>query len=66
MTIDKEQVKDMNPYILLSLVNTKLRDEFESLKDFCQTYDLRQDEIENKMKNIEYKYDDEINQFTSI
>ncbi|EJP6471525.1 DUF4250 domain-containing protein [Clostridium sp. FAM 1755] len=66
MIIDKEQIKNMNPYILLSLVNTKLRDEFKNLKDFCETYDLKQDEIENKMKSIEYKYDSEINQFTSI
>ncbi|RFM20417.1 DUF4250 domain-containing protein [Clostridium botulinum] len=56
----------MNPYILLSLVNTKLRDEFENLKDFCKTYDLKEDEIIIKMKTIDYKYDSEINQFTSI
>ncbi|MCR1933451.1 DUF4250 domain-containing protein [Clostridium tepidum] len=66
MIIDKDQVKNMNPYILLSLVNTKLRDEFKNLKDFCETYDLKQNEIENKMNSIEYKYDNEINQFTSI
>ncbi|HCL4576396.1 DUF4250 domain-containing protein [Clostridium botulinum] len=66
MIIDKDQIRNMNPYILLSLVNTKLRDEFENFKDFCKTYDLREDEIITKMKTIDYKYDSEINQFTSI
>ncbi|WP_434293205.1 DUF4250 domain-containing protein [Clostridium botulinum] len=66
MIIDKDQIRNMNPYILLSLVNTKLRDGFENLKDFCKTYDLKEDEIITKMKTIDYKYDSEINQFTSI
>ncbi|APH16580.1 hypothetical protein NPD5_906 [Clostridium sporogenes] len=66
MIIDKDQIKNMNPYILLSLVNTKLRDEFENLKDFCKTYDVKEDEVITKMKTIDYKYDSEINQFTSI
>ncbi|NFG90725.1 DUF4250 domain-containing protein [Clostridium botulinum] len=66
MIIDKDQIRNMNPYILLSLVNAKLRDEFENLKDFCKTYDLKEDEIIIKMKTIDYKYDSEINKFTSI
>ncbi|WP_321161342.1 DUF4250 domain-containing protein, partial [Clostridium botulinum] len=53
MIIDKDQIRNMNPYILLSLVNTKLRDEFENLKDFCKTYDLKEDEIIIKMKTID-------------
>ncbi|WP_251859936.1 DUF4250 domain-containing protein [Clostridium sp. Marseille-Q2269] len=66
MIIDKEQIKNMNPYILLSLVNTKLRDEFDNLDDLCSTYDLKKEDIINKMETIEYRYDSEINQFTSI
>lgn len=41
MIIDKDQIRNMNPYILLSLVNTKLRDEFENLKDFVKPMILK-------------------------
>lgn len=29
-----------DPYILLSFVNTKLRDEYESLESFCAALDV--------------------------
>jgi hypothetical protein len=52
-----------NPVMLLSFVNTKLRDEFDSLEAFCDYYDVSQEEIEEKLKQIDYYYQKNINQF---
>ena len=52
-----------NPVMLLSFVNTKLRDEFDSLEAFCDYYDVSQEEIVEKLKQIDYYYQKNINQF---
>ena len=52
-----------NPVMLLSFVNTKLRDQFDSLESFCDYYDLNQEELEAKLKTIDYTYNQELNQF---
>lgn len=50
-------------FMLLSFVNTKLRDDFDSLDSFCATFDVDKQEIETKLKNIGYKYVQQENQF---
>ena len=52
-----------DPNILLSYVNTKLRDEFSSLDDFCDTLDVDKEELTDKMKSAGYRYDSEANRF---
>ena len=49
--------------ILLSYINTKLRDEFPSLEELCQTLCLEQQEICSKLGKIGYDYDPESNKF---
>lgn len=44
------------PYMLLSFINTKLRDDFESLNSFCDSYNIDKKEIEEKLGKIGYKY----------
>ena len=51
------------PMILLSFVNTKLRDEFSSLDAFCDDFQVAKDEIEEKLASIDYEYDEELNKF---
>ena len=51
------------PMILLSFVNTKLRDEFDSLDAFCEDFHIPKDEIEEKLASIDYEYDEELNKF---
>lgn len=51
------------PMILLSFVNTKLRDEFPSLDAFCENYNVGRSEIEEKLAGIDYVYDEELNKF---
>jgi len=48
--------------MLLSLVNTKLRDG-ESLEDFCADYGCSPKDIAVRMKNIDYKFDEKTNSF---
>ncbi len=51
------------PVILLSYVNTKLRDIYPSLKEFCVSEDVDMEMISRKLKEIAYEYDAEVNQF---
>ena len=57
MTLPKD------PVMLLSLINTKLRDYNSSLDDFCRENDLNEDEIKEKLEMIDYHYNEERNQF---
>ena len=53
-----------DPYILLSFVNTKLRDEYPSLSELCAALDRSETEICNILATLDYRYDPERNQFT--
>ena len=57
MTLPKD------PVMLLSLINTKLRDYNSSLDDFCKENDMNEDEIKEKLEMIDYHYNEERNQF---
>ena len=52
-----------DPAILLSFVNTKLRDFYGSLDEMCDDMELDKKEIEDKLSLIGYKYKEERNQF---
>ena len=52
-----------DPVILLSVVNTKLRDEYPSLDELCAALDADQTALRNKLAAIGYDYDPEQNQF---
>lgn len=55
-----------DPYMLLSFINTKLRDEFDNIDKFCEYYDKDKNEIEKKLENVGYRYNAEDNQFKNI
>lgn len=52
-----------DPVILLSVVNTKLRDFYPSLEALCEDMQADQNEITEKLKMINYEYDAVRNQF---
>ena len=52
-----------NPMMLLSVVNTELRDEFSSLDELCAFFNAEKDDIEEKLSAIDYSYDPELNKF---
>ena len=52
-----------DPVMLLSYVNLKLRDFYDSLQSFCDDMDISETEITQKLASIDYHYDKEKNQF---
>ena len=52
-----------DPMILLSFVNTKLRDFHPSLEDLCKSLQLDPQEITRKLSGIGYEYDAQLNRF---
>lgn len=52
-----------DPMILLSLVNTKLRDEFSSLEALCRQYDVAPEELQETLFRVGFVYDRAQNQF---
>jgi hypothetical protein len=58
-----DYVKNMDPNILVSIVNMKLRDQYASLDDLCYDLDLTKEGIVSRLKSIGYNYNQEENQF---
>ena len=52
-----------NPMILLSVVNTHLRDEFSDLDELCIFFRQDRSELEEKLSSIGYVYDPALNRF---
>ena len=52
-----------DPIMLLSFVNTQLRDNYNTLEEPCKSYMVSEEEITDKLKTINYEYNSEKNQF---
>ncbi len=52
-----------DPMILLSWVNTKLRDEYASLEELCRDQDVEQSTLEETLQTVGYRYVPEQNRF---
>lgn len=52
-----------DPMILLSYVNTQLRDFYPSLEEFAKTNSIDTDIIKEKLSAIGYEYNAELNRF---
>lgn len=50
-------------FILLSVINTALRDEYCSLEELCATEDFSPEEISSRLAAVGYAYDLESNSF---
>ena len=55
-----------DPYILLSYVNTKLRDEYSGLDALCDGLDADRAELEARLAGAGYAYDPAVNQFRPV
>lgn len=51
------------PVMLLSYVNLKLRDFYDSLQSLCDDLGVSETEITEKLASIDYHYDKERNRF---
>lgn len=52
-----------DPVMLLSYVNTQLRDNYSDLEDLCNNLNINKSELISKLENINYIYNEELNQF---
>ncbi len=52
-----------DPYILRSFVNTKLRDEFKTLKDLCAALDADPQAVFDTLAALDDRYDPAYHQF---
>lgn len=52
-----------DPIMLMSVVNTKLRDQYSSFDALCDDMGADKQEIIDKLASVGYKYDKELNKF---
>lgn len=52
-----------DPFMLLSYLNTQLRDYYPSLEALAEGLELDMEELIQKMESIDYQYDLALNQF---
>ncbi len=52
-----------DPIILLSYINTQLRNHYHSFEELCASLLLNPSEITEKLNSINYFYDSSTNQF---
>lgn len=52
-----------DPTLLLSVVNMKLRDEYDSLDALCEDLEEDPDALRRKLEAAGFRYDEAVNQF---
>ena len=52
-----------DPILLLSVINTKLRDFYKDLDTLCQEMSVDKTKLIDKLADIDYEYDAKTNQF---
>ena len=52
-----------DPFMLLSFINTQLRDRFGDLDKCCDEYGIDRTQLEERLRGIDYQYDPELNKF---
>lgn len=52
-----------DPIMLLSVINTRLRDEFDSFDELCKVLDLNSLDLIAKLQTAGFEYLPQINQF---
>jgi hypothetical protein len=58
-----ENYRTMDPFMLLSMVNMYLRDNNESLIEFCKRNEIDKLELENILAKVGFTYNEISNQF---
>lgn len=52
-----------DPNILLSFVNTRLRDNYKTLESLCDDLDIEETELKARLDTIGYVYNPQLNKF---
>lgn len=61
--ISNESVKTMDPFMLLSIVNMKLRDNYSSLEGLCDDLSIENEALIKRLEEVGYIYNQDSNQF---
>lgn len=61
--MDLQNFESMDPIMLMSIINMKLRDEFSSLDDLVKYFEIDKDALENKLAQANFEYLPQANQF---
>lgn len=61
--ISNESVKTMDPFMLLSIVNMKLRDNYSSLEVLCDDLNIEGGTLIKRLEEVGYIYNQHSNQF---
>ncbi|MDE6714944.1 MAG: DUF4250 domain-containing protein [Muribaculaceae bacterium] len=52
-----------DPFMLLSFVNMKLRDEYSSIDEMCSDMDIDKESLTNTLQAAGFTYDSALNKF---
>ena len=52
-----------DPMVLLSYINTRLRDDYQSLDALCEDLDISRSELEQVLRAVGFDYDEAQNRF---
>lgn len=52
-----------DPVMLMSVINTKLRDFYPTLERLCEDMDISETELREKLRSAGFEYDPEKNRF---
>ncbi|CUO87762.1 Uncharacterised protein [Clostridium baratii] len=58
-----DDIKDMDPNILVSIINLKLRDYYSNLENLCEDMNIDMNVLESSLEKGGFSYNKEINQF---
>ena len=61
--MDWKNIDQMDPNLLLGIVNTALRNHFSSLEDLCKSNDVDQEQLCQRLAEEDYEYLPAANQF---
>ena len=52
-----------DPYMLLSFINTQLRDKFATLEACCDYFGIESEWLRKTLAAVDYEYDEGLNRF---
>lgn len=52
-----------DPFMLMSVVNQQLRDNYDSLDELCKSLDIDKDDLISRLKEAGFEYNAEANKF---
>ena len=61
--MDKEKILKMDPIILLSMINMKLRDFYKDLDALCEDLSVDKSDLISRLEAVGFEYNNELNQF---